>query len=112
MNYELAKQLKDAGFPQQWEDGKGEIDCPCRNKGKGNIMTQSELDNSCGKDFEVYKPTLDELINECIQYGTEINIVISSSGKASAKQTNRVEHFNGDDIEEAVARLWLELNKK
>jgi hypothetical protein len=129
MTYELAKQLKDAGFPQKWKNGKGKIDCPCRNRGKGNIMTQSELDGSCGKDFEVYKPTLSELIEVCGKEtlvlwmhnkkwfaGLRTIMTFKNSKGIVLTDTHTLvidyeDYKIGETPEEAVAKLWLELNK-
>jgi len=124
MNYKLAKQLKDAGFPQKWKDGKGEIDCPCRNRGKGNIMTQSEMDGSCGRNFEVYKPTLEELIGACGEINKKMweekedGIIFALQDEqdgwlAGNMGCEEIENpkAEGKTPEEAVAKLWLELNK-
>lgn len=103
MKHELVKQLKDAGFPQEGE-GKTMF---CENhKGPCN-----EYDSPCNK---IYIPTLSELIEAC---GYDFHLL--------EKELNTPDYWrcltiiNGKEIrtkginpEEAVAKLWMELNKK
>ena len=58
-----------------------------------------------------YIPTLEELIEACIEFGRPIEIVINPDIKSSAKEGGRPDHYNGNSPEEAVANLWLKLNK-
>lgn len=104
MNYELALELKKAGFPLP-----AHTDCDFESGGCCR----------CGDDDkEVCIPTLSELIEAC---GDRDGIVIwRFSGKWYAGQA---EHWSGHQIygeidrqtgstpEEAVAQLLLELNK-
>jgi hypothetical protein len=98
MDYELAKQLKEAGFPQR----------EVRFKGTEAIR------DMLGPD----EPTLDELIEAC---GKELK------GKENFRFTLRYEttwvasytwyeedelSCEGSTPEEAVTKLWLALNKK
>ena len=84
MNYELAKELKDAGFPQ---DGIGQF-----------------------IDVKLASPTLSELIEAC---GGE-SIIVLTIGKAYTTALHGATGFicNDSTPEEAIARLWLALNKK
>ena len=83
MNYELAKQLKDAGFPQ---NGTGQfIDVKLASP------TLSELIEACGDDFLNLYKTKDKW--NCV-HPLEDN-----------------DDCCGSTPEEAVAHLWLELNK-
>ncbi len=93
MNYELARKLKKAGYPQT-----------------GRAM------NIYGKKYkgtfaEYRKPLLSELIRAC---GDEIEAIErSGDGNWHAKMTGSNLMFPpGSTPEEAVANLWLELNKK
>jgi hypothetical protein len=94
MNYELALQLKNAGFPQELNDGY-------------------YLDDSCGLGNEqVYLPTLSELIEACGERLSELKRF--KDRKWGAVTNNK--HYAplggfGSTPEEAVSRLWLELNK-
>lgn len=92
MNYELAKKLKDAGFPQNchfyMQDGVEEWCAPCL----------SELIEACGEDFE-------GLVKVPKEYG----------GWAACKSMmdfNYDKFANGTTPEEAVAKLYLSINQK
>ena len=101
MNYELAKKLKDVGFPQ-----------------KDISVIVGNEDSFVADPFHLneyfYVPSLSELIEAC---GNEFSRLtrnkdlmgifwraVSSSGIYSSIISNTPE--------EAVANLWLELNKK
>ena len=101
MNYELAKELKDAGFPMP-------------NRVRFDALGMVDLR---GKD-EVFIPTLEELIEACGNRLNQIsNLQYEESGKKVYKGRGWVVSGDGkmviaDIFEEAVANLWLELNKK
>lgn len=83
MDYNLAKKLKDAGFPDsQYMDLEDILDRP----------TLSELIEACGDKFG----QLDHYQND-------------EKWKAEAKEMYMA---TGKTAEEAVANLWLVLNKK
>lgn len=90
MNYELAKKLKDAGFPQNnhyycLEDGTISDVC---------IPTLSELIEACGKDFETLS---------WYEYPDKWMV---TGGK------EEIEEFIASSPEEAVAELYLEISKQ
>lgn len=93
MNYELAKELKEAEFPhsENWVD-----ECDCFQDDVGYA----------GREV----PTLSELIEEC---GDKL---FSLTRHGKIWQTNFKDGMAGETagktLEEAVARLWLALNKK
>jgi hypothetical protein len=93
MNYELAKKLKDEGFPQK-------TNCECCSQ-------------VIGEDDEfVILPTLSELIEAChgeIMLLRDINVT-SVEYKAGIATSGII--CKGSTPEIAVANLWLELNKK
>lgn len=99
MNYELAKQLKDAGFPQGEPNGFPGILNPDGDK-------------------DVYYPSLTELIEACGDSfyaliwgrGTVEGIWFASSMTSPEFKIETAS--KGDSAEEALAKLWLELNKK
>jgi hypothetical protein len=99
MNFDLAKQLKDAGFvqPMNLEDT-----LPI-----GGVYTQM------GSEGEpVYTPTLSELIEKC---GSQFHSLEKDGGKFAAFCKGDVAERktgSGDSPEEAVARLWLALQRK
>ena len=109
MNYELVKQLKEAGFPQtppfelycpdcdKWRD----MDCfeKKHNKEAVKVPTLSELIEACGDKFDN------------LRHGEGL-IVGSLVWTASSKEIEKeIFHNEGSTPEEAVAKLWLELNK-
>ena len=116
MNYELAKQLKDAGYPQETEfyfapkltrfngandhnwDGESMTRMLGSYEGllKVACPSLSELIEKCG--VKMNKLTHNEMNNDTILW-TAVNFEGSIMG-------------NGSTPEEAVAELWLALNKK
>jgi len=93
ISYELAKQLKEAGFPQdgdieQWEN-HGD------NSGDG-----------------VFKPTLSELIEACGDEFESLSLHPYYDGDIYMVFGRNTLGFNGSTPEEAVANLYLALNKK
>jgi hypothetical protein len=80
MNYELAKELKDAGFP---------------------VVTYEDTFNY---------PTLEELIEACTKNMPHFRLVL----KAQTWVADFDDDFKreGTSPTEAVARLWLTLNRK
>lgn len=129
MNYETAKKLKDAGFPQNHysirffaynEDGTKGFDFA---KTPDYINEYTEWAISKNIKDAVWVPTLSELIRATGQI-----VLITEKDKVRAfplvgtdtfaKFSERVGEENhpfvayGSTPEEAVAALWLELNKK
>jgi len=94
MNYELAKELKEAGFPQ------------------GDITENHHIETD--EKHEIVKfPTLEELIEACGDSIARIWRIKEGSGfpKWCATGTNDFLDEMGDTPAEAVARLWLSLKK-
>ena len=115
MEYKLAKQLKEAGFPQG--RGKHIFDRDKKRKEKitGKNIGVLEIPIKGGL---CYVPTLSELIEAC---GDEFRALrLDSSMKTENNEQwacDRVEHgvfetFIGKTPEESVARLYIKLNKK
>jgi hypothetical protein len=98
MNYALAKELEEAGFPQ---GGKG-----CWLLPPDNLVAR-RIDR-------VYEPTLEELI-EAIGPGF---FSIELHGRADNEMSGpwvaktHTRHQDGSTPTEALAHLWLILNKK
>jgi len=110
MNYELAKELKEAGFPQE---GKGEIllgwPTPTTNEYTRSTPIRKEpLD-------EVYVPTLEELIEACGNSFCTLGRPRIDSNKWTA-YAYVIPHKDciASTPEEAVAKLFIALqtNKK
>lgn len=103
MTYELAKELKDAGFPP---------------KGKGEYNIQSFMEKG-GTDL-VYYPTLSELIEASMPYFeylycepriTRGGAVVEEGGWTAWSRVDDI-RVHAQTPEEAVAKLWLALHTK
>ena len=114
MDYILAKELKDAGFAQDTELGFGQRS----PTGKGDWLY---VPTGKPSSDMVYFPTLEELIEAC---GTAFALLNYSSGVKSMRteetltwvaggyKAGLLVDYSGSTPTEAVARLWLALNKK
>lgn len=138
MDYELAKQLKDAGFPQNQYPNKWE---GYWSEGKATLA-------GCENNYEeIYFPSLSELIEACprvrerspenketLKYadGSDSGDYLDENLGFLALRINEkdkwiagydrshdyegnwfdIDEQEGSTPEEAVALLWLELNKK
>lgn len=94
MEYELARQLKDAGFPQE---------------GAGKRVADPEKIFATREDF-AYVPTLDELIEAC---GNRFEGLTRDDNGIWGGQANSMNTISlGSTPTETVARLWLSLNSQ
>ena len=111
MNYKLAKQLKDAGFPFKKveyatdydEDGIGNC-CYCESKTFGSGSNAYLI------------PTLEELIEACGDIEFELTGGFGDgwwacNGDGSDKDRHGFILCNAKTPTEAVAKLWLKINK-
>lgn len=108
MNYELVEQLKDAGFHQ--------FSLPFERSAYNHTAW---IQNPGNPDELVYKPTLSELIEACGESFNSLSRVNKNGSEAVADKEDMIwkascwEQFVlSETPEEAVAKLWLELNKK
>lgn len=95
MDYELALKLKNAGFPQKNLGGYNfseDLNCP----------TLSELIEECGDSLRWIKHNIHDKKVAWLAQGC--NSLTGHKGKDI--------RCRAETIEEAVANLWLELNKK
>ncbi len=100
MNYSLAKELKEAGFPQHGRD----------------VMTATTAEDAAGHE-PVWYPYLEELIEAC---GEDFNMLTQNLSLSywEALLVYRSDRnpmgflSRGATPTEAVARLWLALHKK
>lgn len=99
--YELAKELKDAGYPQSteneyaWRDGKHCIEY--------SEATYNET---------ITDPYLHELIEACNAEFTTLFRRNDGTWLANGSRGSNFTDLKGSTPEESVARLWLALNKK
>lgn len=106
MKYELAKELKDAGFPQDPDNPQVHTDI-C-----GNF---ENTDPKCRSENRGVSPTLDELIDKCTQKGRFIRLNQTTKGWFACSHDDELvihESAVGQTPKIALARLWLELNRK
>lgn len=116
MTYELAKQLKDAGFHQDY--GNNEARNICQHR------TPQSRDEECyhilnSETCEIcYCPTLSELIEACGEGFRNLQrsviderLWLCNYDNGNAEDTYESWEAEGTTPEEAVARLWLALNK-
>lgn len=124
MHYELAKQLKDAGFSQElvlgtglyYDDGK-QLDIVCQGSGP-ECDCSTPGNEGYGIGEWVRCPTLSELIAACgDKFGSlwraESDIEVVFGAKAEWNYQNdeaTTRGVFGKTPEEAVANLWLALN--
>jgi hypothetical protein len=106
ITYELAKELKDAGFPHKHRYCNG-AECGymgiCLDDGLNTdvcIPTLSELIEACGDEFRSLHKLNEDKWRATCTHGSHFEVYV-------------LDHVGiGDTPEEAVAKLWLELNKK
>lgn len=108
MNYELAKELKDAGFPQK------DTLFVIRKKEQGLTFKNTFSNIEVGDDW-IAAPSLSELIDAC---GNDFgDLLWNPKSKKWSAHTQKLpiqegHYSSGPTPEEAVAKLWLILNKK
>lgn len=98
ISYELAKELKEAGFPQK--------DLRCSYCFEQN----HESCTSC-EDAVESVPTLSELIEAC-GIGFDNLVKAEHDWLCNVDEDTKTCLTSGSSPEEAVARLWLELKKR
>ena len=106
ITYELAKKLKNAGFLQSLKSGscfkiEGESPCYC------------DTDGFKPEEDYLKIPTLSELIETCgDRFGNLIKRKDNKWEVCSSELNQWASITEGQFPEEAVANLWLELNKQ
>lgn len=110
MNYELAKQLKEAGFPQT---GQGWMFIEIEGQDLPDEVWNADAAWSGIYSVNIKAPTLEELIEAC---GGELHCLVHTidEGKDfwSAGKDNIAQNWhNALTPNEAVARLYIALKK-
>lgn len=135
MNYELARQLKDAGFEQRndlldFEFNKEPLHEVGYHLLRENGDSYDEFNDRTmylyyfsedyvkgeGTKYIVYIPTLEELIDAC---GDELHIISRNKQEGWSAYNHEEGYYSektsirttGKTPTESVAKLWLELNK-
>lgn len=116
MNYELAKELKDAGFLQQ---SGSYISETSRSGAWDSVEGIEDFEKKIGgKEHWAYIPTLSELIEAC---GDKFHRLEKGDDEDSANGNYWLAYTSFDEAglvaqgatpEIAVAKLWLALNRK
>jgi len=116
MTYELAKELKEARFPQK---GNGEMIIYYTGDTVARIFYNQFVTLKIeGKPEIVYSPTLEELIEACggsfddLQKAGKLWIARGIVEKQSNSNLDILQQNTEPTSTEAVAKLWLALNKK
>jgi len=101
MNYELAKQLKEAGFPQIYGNFQTKDGCVYEraSKNRAHVPTLSELIDACGEDLD----SLNRHNGDCECEEDDCEYQWDALNRT-------LEYAPGKTPEEAVAKLWLKLN--
>lgn len=97
MDYPLAKELKEAGFPQQ----EFSLSQPFFG----------EWPHDTAPYQWPYNPTLEELIEACTGRLTCFSLEEHSNDWRAGYLKPRAEYYSGKTPTEAVARLWLAVHK-
>ncbi len=103
ITYDLALQLKEAGFPQT---GEGEF----------SLSIPKDKERNLKNVIRIYYPTLSELIEECDKKCGDFAIFSHGSswvcGDFMPYEHDWIERSEGINLEDALVNLWLALNKK
>jgi len=103
LKYETAKALKDAGYPQK---SAGD-----RINPKGYLEYSGCWDDSNEDDY-ITLPTLSELIEACGDKFGDLTLIDAGRGKCWFANSYKVPAAEASSSpEEAVAKLYIELNK-
>lgn len=120
MNYKLALELKNAGFPQnhKWVTEKTTHCTKCAsNKTLSNYEacrpTLLEIIEACGDKIVIHSRKSYD-INEEYYRPSDVNWVVYKQGLPfdDGSGIGKTIHTESSTLEEAVARLYLALNKK
>jgi len=105
LSYEICKQLKEAGFPQNKYKFHP---FTCDKCGKLHTSDWEVSDCDCWLGNRSYNPTLSELIEAC---GDNIWYLLGKINEMYVIIKDG-QSFQGISREEAVAKLYLAINKK
>ena len=104
MKYTLAKELKDAGFPQPFLDKNGVAN------GHGWIYPGDPYAEGM-ESKGVYLPSLEELVEACGNGFVGLDRIDDGWQAAGFPTTGRLTEGRGKTPLEAVAKLWLCLQR-
>lgn len=111
MDYELAKELKDAGFPQTPASSL-KSDGPIQTINGCYIPTLEELMQACGGEFCFVCPVFDERNGTTAWHALSQDMMAKGPRPVPTDPDSWKGTPSGATAIEALARLWLLLNKK
>lgn len=127
MNYELAKELTDAGFPQDIkvgdkyysEIGHPRLGIPHQQAENISFVDHTDIINKLCSDGFTKIPTIEELIDACGEkeftlkriHDNKLGWIWKVYGWTTKDAIEQITS-TGKTPTEAVAKLWLVLNKK
>jgi len=106
MNYKLAKQLKEAGFPQR----RGCSACLTGYAWDSRIDKLNIDEQITTEDKWTSNPTLSELIDACGE-GLISMVKLPHAWLVEGYKNKEAIVIENELLEEAVAELWLKINK-
>lgn len=121
MTYELAKQLKDAWFPQELSNGNWAYCLDCGETSELHLMhNDNDEGNFVGNDYShrqqdypegnfIKSPTLSELIEACGDANFALRKIVGGWQIEWEEEPLEETYLQGKTPEEAVARLYLAL---
>jgi hypothetical protein len=116
MTYELAKKLKDTGYPQP---RKGDLDMPGGRAYTGIHNHTYYAGNTRWDNSWIHSPNLGELIEACGSQFTMLRRIPDTGWRAkytddsSQDTTEHITYIqSGHYPEEAVAKLWIKLHNE
>lgn len=122
MTYELAIKLRDSGFPQDncltyWGKVQFRANQPRRQRLRLIIPSMKNREKWKAPKVMVANPTLEELIEACGDRFTSLDywngyIPLWTAQFGNDSINKQSIKGDGQTPEEAVAKLWLALNKK
>ena len=102
LSFELAKRLKEAGYPQKFKT-TNETHYTLEGKVMNTIPIQYHPDET------IYAPSISELIEAC---GDGFSALKPFGKEWVAENKKKHGGMLGKTIEEAVTKLWLTINEK
>lgn len=113
MNYELAKQLKEAGFPMPIDDCNFVRSSAEEGNDEIGIPTLEELIGACPKTLDKYDEAFDENEQVRLTLSFEEGEWLAGYYEFLAYEGDYFHEMGrGETPKEAVARLWLALNEE
>lgn len=111
MNYQLAKDLKTAGFPQTMHWGRRGYALPNHPVGvkEGKLQICTKGDDHIEETI-VRAPSSGEILEECLKLAGAFYIAVSPRG-ISIDRGGQIDEPMGQKIDEVLAHFYITLKK-